>query len=338
MSDDNDPMDPVDPIDPADPTLPPTEPMPATPPPTDPIPPVAAAGAPLADDPNTAIPNGNPDPRWYDDRAVVGAVIAIGLLGLFLLIGWLVWWSDDDDDEIDLGADSSTTAVIVEGSTVSSPTTIPDATITEGSTIIVTAPESTVAPTTAAATTVAPTTAAPTTAAPTPPAPTTAAPTTAAPTTAPPTTAPATTTTVPVVTVPPSEAATVFDIIANSPDLSRLNQLIEQAGLQDELGGDSPLTLFAPSNPAIETLEAAPGGAELLADDEQVRALLLRHVVPESLTANDIFAVTELTSASGDVLPVDAATQTVDGATLIVTDVGASNGVLQVVDQVLLPG
>ncbi len=323
MNDDNTP--PNDPANTPDPDLPPTEPVivPASDlPPTDPtaVMPVAAA-APLPNDPNTAIPNDQPDPRWYENRAAVGAIIAVGLLGIFLLIAWLLWWSDDDDD--DLVLESTTTALIVEGdtaSTVDSSSSLPPATIVEGvtaSTIEVTLPESTTTSTTTTTTTTT-TTVAPTT-------------TEAVTTTS---TAPATT--IPVVTVPPSPAATIFDVIANSPDLSRLNQLIVDAGLQDELGGDGPITLFAPSNPAIETLESAPGGAELLANPDQLRALLLRHVTSEALDAATIFSRTELATASGETLVIDGANQTVDGASLLVRDVEAANGFLQVVDQVLI--
>ena len=119
-------------------------------------------------------------------------------------------------------------------------------------------------------------------------------------------------------------------------DRSRLNQLIADAGLQEDLSGDGPITLFAPSNPAIDTLEASPGGAELLADPQRLRALLLGHVVAQALTEDEIFAVSELTTASGETLQIDPAARTVDGAELLVTDVEGANGFIQVVDRVLL--
>jgi len=123
--------------------LPPTEPMPG-----EPVPPVAeptvvvpaATAVPPVDrvppptDPNAAIPNDRPDPSWYENRGAVAAVIAAGLLGLFLLIAWLVFWSDDDDDQ-DLVLESTTTALIVQGETIPTvDTTIGDATIVQGTT------------------------------------------------------------------------------------------------------------------------------------------------------------------------------------------------------------
>lgn len=294
---------------------PPTEVMPAQDPPV--------GAVPVSTDPDAAIP-GQP-PKWYENRNTVAAIIAVGLIGLFLLIAWLIWWSDDDDQG--LVADSTTTTIVVE-------TTLPETSLVEVEplpTVETTVPESTTTSTTTTSTTTT-TTVPPTTAATT----TTIAPaTTVATTAAPATTVPATTT-VPVVTVPPGPAATVLDIIQASPDLSRLNQLIIDAGIADELDGDGPITMFAPSNPAIETLEAAPGGAALLADPDQLRDLLLRHVVPLELNAANVFTGGDLTTLNGDVLVVDGAAETIDGASLLVVDVESANGFLHVVDQVLI--
>ena len=341
-----DPYDPYDPpVDPSvDPSVDPhvgpptepipiveqTEPMPYVPeehiPPTTQIPAAHMAATPT--DPSLAVPNGRPDPHWYDNRAAVAAVIAVGLIGIFLLIGWLLWWSDDDDGA--LPTDSVGSGVVVDGSTlptIDSTTTVPPASVVQATpvpTVVATLPPETTAATTAPTT--APTTVAPTTAPTTTPAttPTTQATTTVAPTT----------TSIPVVTVPPSPSATVMDILAASPDLSRLDALVTEAGLDETLGGDEPLTLFAPSNQAIETLEAAPGGADLLADPDRLRDLLLGHVVPEALDAATIFGGSDLTTAGGSVLEVDPDVETVGGATVLVSDVTAANGVLHVIDRV----
>lgn len=319
MSDDpTTPEPPIDPpIDPAG--VPPTEPIPvvneATVPPVPPTTQMAATPT----DPNNAVPNGQ-DPRWYENRAATASLIALGLLGLFLLIGWLLWWSDDDDDSA-VPADTIGSVVVVEGSTLPTidPTTIPPASIVQGataSTIVATLPPETSAPTTVPPTvaTVAPTTV-----------PTTEATTTVAPTT---------TTSIPVVSVPASPSATLMDILAVSPDLSRLEALVTEAGLVESLSGEEPVTLFAPSNQAIETLEASPGGAELLADPERLRNLLLGHVVSGELDIATILAGDDLTTASGSVLAVDPDAETIGGATAVVTDVTAANGVLHVTDRV----
>ena len=317
----DDPSTPEPPNDPAGvpptdpPGLPPTEPVPVIP--EQPLPPTTQmATSPV--DPNLAV--GGADARWYENRAATASLIAVGLIGLLLLIAWLLWWSGDDDDTAD-PTDSIGSAVVVDGSTIvttdstTTTSTIPPASVVQGtpvSTIVATLPPET--STTEATTTVAPT----------------SAPTTAATTT----TAAATTTSIPVVSVPPSPSATLMDILVASPDLSRLEALVTDAGLDEALAGEDPLTLFAPSNQAIETLEVSPGGAELLADPDRLRALLLGHVVPEALDEATIFSGSELTTASGSVLVVDADAQTVGGATIVVADVEAANGFLQVIDRV----
>ena len=310
----DDPTTPEPPIDPAG--VPPTEPIPVIPEAPVPSPTTQMAATPT--DPNSAVPNGQA-PRWYENRAAVASLIAIGLLGIFLLIGWLVWWSDEDDTA--LPTDSIGSGVVVDGSTVSTidttTSTIPPGSVVQGSqvpTIVATLPSETTAPTTApTTTTIAPTTT-----------PTTEATTTVA----------STTTSIPVVSVPASPSATLMDILAVSPDLSRLDELVTQAGLVETLSGEEPFTIFAPSNQAIETLESAPGGAELLADPERLRNLLLGHVVPGELDIATILAGSDLTTASGSILVVDAEAETVGGADVVVTDVTAANGVLHVINRV----
>ena len=309
----DDPTTPEPPIDPAG--VPPTEPIPVVS--EAPVPPPTTQMAATPTDPNDAVPNGQA-PRWYENRAAVASLIAVGLLGIFLLIGWLVWWSDEDDTA--LPTDSIGSGVVVDGSTVSTidttTSTIPPGSVVQGSqvpTIVATLPPETTAPTTAPTTTVAPTT---------------------TPTTEATTTVVSTTTSIPVVSVPASPSATLMDILAVSPDLSRLDELVTQAGLVETLGGEEPLTIFAPSNQAIETLESAPGGAELLADPERLRNLLLGHVVPGELDIATILAGSDLTTASGSVLVVDAEAETVGGADVVVTDVTAANGILHVINRV----
>ncbi|NNE12838.1 MAG: fasciclin domain-containing protein [Ilumatobacter sp.] len=124
-------------------------------------------------------------------------------------------------------------------------------------------------------------------------------------------------------------------MINDSPDLSELRALIAQAGLEESLAGADPLTVFAPSNPAIEAFAATPEGAAILADPAQLEQLLLRHVAPGALDGQAVLAAEEIETASGDLLAIDADAMTVDGGELLVTDVSASNGFVHVVDRVL---
>jgi uncharacterized surface protein with fasciclin (FAS1) repeats len=149
-------------------------------------------------------------------------------------------------------------------------------------------------------------------------------------------------TSVPVVTVPPQPEATLWDVIDNSPDLSELKALIELAGLQDVLSDpNATLTLLAPSNQAITT--AAGGvGAPDFTNPSVVEAILLTHVdTTQALLFTELLALDppEFVVANPGPHEIDATANppTIGGATVLVADVEASNGVLHVIDRVLLP-
>jgi uncharacterized surface protein with fasciclin (FAS1) repeats len=154
------------------------------------------------------------------------------------------------------------------------------------------------------------------------------------------TVAPATTT--PVVTVPPQPEATLWDVILNSPDLSDLRALVELAGLQDVLSDpNATLTLLAPSNQAITT--AAGGvGAPDFTNPSIVEAVLLTHVDnTQVLLITQLLALDppEFVVVNPGPHAIDAAANppTIGGAEILVADIEASNGVLHVIDQVLIP-
>lgn len=149
-------------------------------------------------------------------------------------------------------------------------------------------------------------------------------------------------TTIPVVTVPPQPEATLWDVIDNSPDLSELKALIQLAGLQDVLSDpNATLTLLAPSNQAIKT--AAGGvGAPDFGNPAVVESVLLTHVdTTRSLLITQLLALSppEFVVANPGPHAIDAAANppTIGGARVLVADVEASNGVLHVIDRVLLP-
>jgi uncharacterized surface protein with fasciclin (FAS1) repeats len=161
-------------------------------------------------------------------------------------------------------------------------------------------------------------------------------------TTAATTTTVAPSTTVPVVTVPPQPEATLWDVIVNSPGLSELRALVELAGLQDVLSDpDATLTLLAPSNQAIS---AALGGVGAPDFDNPavVEAVLLTHVDDtQSLLITQLLALSppEFVVVNPGPHPIDASANppTIGGAQILEADIEAANGVLHVIDQVLLP-
>ena len=152
----------------------------------------------------------------------------------------------------------------------------------------------------------------------------TTVPPTAAPTTPPPTAAP---TTVPPVT----ESA--WDIIQTNPDLSGVKSLVDAAdpsilALLSDV--NATITLFAPSNDAITT--ANPD----LTDQAAVTALLGAHVdSTQVLLAADVLALPSVPVANGGPQPVDAAAQTIGGATVVQADLPAANGVIHIIGAVM---
>ena len=121
----------------------------------------------------------------------------------------------------------------------------------------------------------------------------------------------------------------VLAIAERAGEFSTLLTAVKAAGLSGLLEGDGPYTLFAPTDAAFEKL---PAGAlqELLADKAKLTALLKYHVVPGRISAADVLSSKSLETASGQELP------TTDLG-VVRADVRARNGVIHVVDKVLLP-
>ena len=117
-----------------------------------------------------------------------------------------------------------------------------------------------------------------------------------------------------------------------------LVKAVQAAGLVETLQGAGPFTVFAPTDAAFAKL---PAGAveRLLANPEQLRAVLLYHVVPGRVTAAQVTKLDNARTAQGGSLPirVSAGKVSVGSAGVVTTDVGASNGVIHVIDSVLMP-
>jgi uncharacterized surface protein with fasciclin (FAS1) repeats len=113
---------------------------------------------------------------------------------------------------------------------------------------------------------------------------------------------------------------------------------IQAAGLVDTLSGPGPFTVFAPTDAAFAAL---PDGAldDLLADPDALAEVLTYHVVAGELYAADVVGQTELETVQGGTVSVevDGDTVRVGDATIVTTDIEASNGVIHVIDAVLLP-
>ena len=128
--------------------------------------------------------------------------------------------------------------------------------------------------------------------------------------------------------------ASLADTLARNPQLSTLNSLVEKAGLKDTLN-TATYTVFAPNNDAFKALSAKT--LEELANPARLKDVLTYHVVAGKLAAADIKGPVK--SVQGTNLPLARAGQfiTLEDAMVIQADVAATNGVVHVVDRVLLP-
>ena len=114
---------------------------------------------------------------------------------------------------------------------------------------------------------------------------------------------------------------------------------LQAAGLEDTLSGPGPFTVFAPTDDAFALLPEGTVAGLLVEPGGMLTQILLYHVVPGSLMASDVTGMTSLPTAQGNTLDitVDGSTVMVDGATIVITDIETSNGVIHVIDSVLIP-
>jgi uncharacterized surface protein with fasciclin (FAS1) repeats len=133
------------------------------------------------------------------------------------------------------------------------------------------------------------------------------------------------------------QPASVDQVIASDPNLSTLSGLIKQAGLTETLAGTGPFTVFAPTNAAFKAVPAKTMG-ELAADKDLLKSVLTFHVVPMKLNVADV-KPGNVKTVNGADLPLARAGNFVTAEEAMVTgaDKPASNGVVQVIDRVLLP-
>lgn len=130
---------------------------------------------------------------------------------------------------------------------------------------------------------------------------------------------------------------TIADTTAANPQLSTLNKLINDAGLAEQLRGPGPYTVFAPTDDAFKAVPPATLDA-LAKDKARLKAVLAYHVVPGTLTSADVKNGPVKTVQGGDVTLYKSGTfLTVEEAVVTTPDVRATNGVIQVVDKVLMP-
>ncbi len=131
--------------------------------------------------------------------------------------------------------------------------------------------------------------------------------------------------------------ATIVEIAQSDGRFGTLVQALQAADLVDTLNGDGPFTVFAPTDDAFEQLDNDVLNT-LMGDKDKLTKVLTYHVADDRYTARDLEGLSRLTTLTGDDLQVSSETNLrVDEATIVQTDVEADNGIIQVIDQVILP-
>jgi|SRR3954470_435193 uncharacterized surface protein with fasciclin (FAS1) repeats len=132
----------------------------------------------------------------------------------------------------------------------------------------------------------------------------------------------------------------IVDTAVAAGDFKTLATALQAAGLVDTLKGPGPFTVFAPTDEAFAKL---PAGTveELLKPEnkEKLVAILTYHVVPGKVMAKDVMKMTSAKTVNGKTVTImdQNGTVMVDNAKVVKADIAASNGVIHVIDSVILP-
>ena len=132
----------------------------------------------------------------------------------------------------------------------------------------------------------------------------------------------------------------IVDTAVAAGSFTTLAKALQAAGLVDTLKGKGPFTVFAPTDEAFAKL---PAGTldELLKPENKAKLtrILTYHVVPGKVTAAQVVKMTNAKAVSGDTIHIKTSGKTVmvNDASVVKTDIAASNGVIHVIDTVIMP-
>ena len=134
--------------------------------------------------------------------------------------------------------------------------------------------------------------------------------------------------------------ADIVDTAVAAGSFTTLAKALQAAGLVETLKGAGPFTVFAPTDAAFAKLPAGTLDTLLKPENrEKLRRLLTYHVVAGKVTAADVMKLQSAKAVSGDTIAVKrtGGAVLVDNATVVKTDIAARNGVIHVIDSVILP-
>jgi uncharacterized surface protein with fasciclin (FAS1) repeats len=134
-----------------------------------------------------------------------------------------------------------------------------------------------------------------------------------------------------------SHSMDIVDTAVNAGTFTTLVAAVEAAGLVDTLKGEGPFTVFAPTDEAFAALPEGTVEA-LLADPEALAAILTYHVIAGKVMSTDLTDGMMATTVNGAEVTIGTeGGVTVNGANVVTADIEASNGVIHVIDAVIMP-
>lgn len=133
-----------------------------------------------------------------------------------------------------------------------------------------------------------------------------------------------------------ARAQDIVDTAIAADDFNTLVAALQATGLDEALRGDGPFTVFAPTDAAFAALGQDTIDA-LLADTDTLSSILLFHVAAGSYDAEDVLARDGILTLNGAVAGIDADAVQIEGANIVTTDIETDNGIIHVIDAVILP-
>lgn len=132
-------------------------------------------------------------------------------------------------------------------------------------------------------------------------------------------------------------SANIIDTAASAGSFNTLIDVLNAAGLAETLQGIGPFTVFAPSDEAFAKIPESIREA-LIADKEALAELLTYHVISGEVTAADVATLTSAETIQGSSISIDTSSGVkLDGASVVTADIRASNGIIHIIDTVLIP-
>jgi uncharacterized surface protein with fasciclin (FAS1) repeats len=137
-----------------------------------------------------------------------------------------------------------------------------------------------------------------------------------------------------------AQEADIVDTAVGAGTFTTLVAAVQAAGLVDTLKGEGPFTVFAPTDEAFAALPEGTVESLLLPENkDQLTAILTYHVIPGAVMSSDIAGKEMMVeTVNGAEVDIDATSGvTINGANVTTADIAASNGVIHVIDAVILP-